>query len=1094
MLNSSFKNRSTLMPSSIQTDMKFAVLFLISAILLGIIGIKSVNPATATIYKTNLATKNFISWPNADTQINSDAPDLGISMINNQNNEVMADDIISYTIVISNTGNQDATNVIVTSTIPITSLNLLTVDRGGIISGTNVIWKVDFLAVGQQQIFNLILKLSNPLYDNSITITSKIEAVDDIGNNIDINPTNNITQNTVVVHSTINLTIQKFSNTENITNFSPKMLLTYTLAITNMGKHPISQAILTNIIPAHTHFISASNQPIITIENNIPIIFWTDITLPVASIITRSVTVQIDDNIPPTVTTILNDSYCIIIGNDYSNCGKESIIFFLTPSLEITGPHIAIPNEPTVFVATIQFSTIPITYIWEATEQSLITHTGGISDIISFSWDTHGSKIITLTVQNNQGQSFTDTYDIDAVDNTVIVCVIDDYNQPISNTLIYYQGQYQGITNSQGFITLTKTITKGGLVAMNLVHTEPTSKTYHTLPNNNQNFAYQVYQTNIKLEGDGDIPQLYDISYKDNLHVIQVSSKNILVLFNLVVSVEWDANIAYINNIKATFQQASNYLYDVSDGQMAFGWLTIYDRSEKWGDADFQFVAANTAIPSSQVGGLLQSNNAIRVGRGWNGIDTTGNWSQPNGYRTLIHQFGHYGLNLYDEYFYTVIDRFGNFLYQKESSCMNENIKQNNEDATNASIMYWQYNASELADSDRWSEKCQLTEQYRINRESDWQTVLRHYQGLSWTITTPVSRGMVMTGPNKLNSNLLPFPIISLKQTGSDPITRHLVVKNELNQPIENAWVLVDGFSINQGVTNASGEIEIYGAAEGYRLHTNTLDGKYKDNIITITNNITNYQVVLEKHCISNTIMPYISLTPQPNGGLYLRLLGLDAGYDNLWTFIESLSSEYKPVQKQIIYSNGNYNALISANNINLGANYLQITSNSTSQQTVDCADIAYSSDFTYNLLQIHKENSIFSLDGNLKLQLPAESLLSINEEMYATITRIPTLPNIGSHKAVGSGYEIRIEATNLFERQGNLQLSSHLQISDNDMLSIYRWDELNELWEKENSTITQTINGIVLQTPINYPGLYAIFNDQMNKDINVYLPMVVKK
>ncbi len=57
------------------------------------------------------------------------------------------------------------------------------------------------------------------------------------------------------------------------------------------------------------------------------------------------------------------------------------------------------------FTATVSPETAltPITYIWQVDDQIPITHTAGIVDTISFTWDTPGVSIIRVTASNAYG-------------------------------------------------------------------------------------------------------------------------------------------------------------------------------------------------------------------------------------------------------------------------------------------------------------------------------------------------------------------------------------------------------------------------------------------------------------------------------------------------------------------------------------------------------------------------------------------------------------------------------------------------------------------------------------------------------------------
>ena len=46
---------------------------------------------------------------------------------------------------------------------------------------------------------------------------------------------------------------------------------------------------------------------------------------------------------------------------------------------------------------------LPITYVWQATDQTPVTHTGGLSDTVTFAWGVTGTKSITVTAANAAG-------------------------------------------------------------------------------------------------------------------------------------------------------------------------------------------------------------------------------------------------------------------------------------------------------------------------------------------------------------------------------------------------------------------------------------------------------------------------------------------------------------------------------------------------------------------------------------------------------------------------------------------------------------------------------------------------------------------
>jgi len=126
-----------------------------------------------------------------------------------------------------------------------------------------------------------------------------------------------------------------------------------------------------------------------------------------------------------------------------------------------------------------------------------------------------------------------------------------------------------------------------------------------------------------------------------------------LYLFNVIVALEWYPNERYLQELQWAFRRASNFLYDATDGFMAFGQV-VFGGPEMLDCADIQIMASNRLLPRSWVSGLHQDEKymPIRAGRGiWHKNNrVTISWDEPEAYRTLVHEWGHYALELRDDY------------------------------------------------------------------------------------------------------------------------------------------------------------------------------------------------------------------------------------------------------------------------------------------------------------------------------------------------------------------------------------------------------------------------------------------------------------
>lgn len=126
-----------------------------------------------------------------------------------------------------------------------------------------------------------------------------------------------------------------------------------------------------------------------------------------------------------------------------------------------------------------------------------------------------------------------------------------------------------------------------------------------------------------------------------------------ILLFNVIVALEWACDRAYLLQLQWALRRASDFLYDATDGMMAFGQV-VFGGPELLSCADIQVMASNRMHPRSWVGGLIRPEKyqPIRLGRGvWHDRNHVSlPWDEPEGYRTLIHEWCHYALSLMDGY------------------------------------------------------------------------------------------------------------------------------------------------------------------------------------------------------------------------------------------------------------------------------------------------------------------------------------------------------------------------------------------------------------------------------------------------------------
>lgn len=335
---------------------------------------------------------------------------------------------------------------------------------------------------------------------------------------------------------------------------------------------------------------------------------------------------------------------------------------------------------------------------------------------------------------------------------------INEANAPLANAelrLLCYETNSIGrpidipaFTKNDG--TLTEELPGGCqyLAALWLRHTQPSGKPEHGP-------AYRIYATSWQPGSSNLQPAAGDI---------KLYNSRPLVLFDIVAGLAWEPapGSTYPSELASGLQQASAYLYDLTEGQMAFGKVRIMGNGRNWEGADLRFLTANDYRPTAYMGGIVSSPTpyiapatlsetvyapgAVYLGRYWDGLDAAnpidGAWNKQNAARTLAHEWGHYALFLYDEY------QQSDGSSKKETYCTCLNLPGG---GCSASAMAYHYTAVEF-----WHEMvagmpsvCEDTDQMLVHGEADWETLLRwsDIQNIPGTWLRPPTVPLVSQSP-----------------------------------------------------------------------------------------------------------------------------------------------------------------------------------------------------------------------------------------------------------------------------------------------------------------------------------------------------------
>lgn len=205
-------------------------------------------------------------------------------------------------------------------------------------------------------------------------------------------------------------------------------------------------------------------------------------------------------------------------------------------------------------------------------------------------------------------------------------------------------------TNGNGMLTIFPPVQSGAvLVARAIVHESRSQRSNHS-QGSNQPWKYRAYITSLplKFDANGDNVHFEPVvaSNPNGAFTLNLNRDAAYIGIHLVGSIEWDASPMELSAFANKMQLASQFLYNATDGQMLLERVDLFDEGKVWDPADFKVYAnatlrANVDWPSE---GFWESEDR------WFGRSSWMNMSRSNSSKTYIHEFGHYGMALKDEY------------------------------------------------------------------------------------------------------------------------------------------------------------------------------------------------------------------------------------------------------------------------------------------------------------------------------------------------------------------------------------------------------------------------------------------------------------
>lgn len=688
----------------------------------------------------------------------------------------------------------------------------------------------------------------------------------------------------------------------------------------------------------------------------------------------------------------------------------------------------------------------------------------------------------------------------------ITVQVLDDEDRGVGGAEVFRKKASEdwvmaGVTDADGLLEIVDLQQGDLLAARHQALEQDTDKKNHA-QDSSKNWAYRVYLTSVEISPDGT-PQLHTVQDLSQPQTLTIRESNALIGFNIVVSIEWDAGPEYWAELQTGFEKASTYLYDASDGQMLFERVTIYDNGQHWADADYQIAASNQVRPEAIVGGLLTKNQHVSLGRYWDGeIANKGSWDQSEGFRTLVHEFGHYGLHLYDEYFYFSESVEKLLKYETVCTLNRENPQSDfhNGTAAASSLMDDQHSTSEFCSSLGANPHNHSTLQHLFHGESCWDTIVKHYKddqsAQRWDLQTPVTRRQVAPGPDSI-----PVAIWTEILKGADADTGTCAeypkrdVEDASGAPVQGAsvWLKKGSRRIYQGRTISSGAIRLLGAAEGDVTYVRGRRGNYGYETVTCQNSQSGQSTTADDPEIILRPAPFpVDLTAQPGDTAYKLDVHVTAG-----TILAGSpqvdvyqSGATGPLAVSMTYdAAGNRYTGVAGLDPNLPqAGAIEVQALDGEERSVQVLDSFSLVEATTGLDLI-----LYSGDGQVELYLPKDALTASGRLSINPVGLPGPLP----------GELVILSGPYALEPGGEVGLKDHAGLTlrypadegtkQNSNLStakVYRWDSTTSKWAVLESSAFPDL--LQAYASIKGFGIYAVMARETHAR-GLYLPLLLR-
>ena len=306
---------------------------------------------------------------------------------------------------------------------------------------------------------------------------------------------------------------------------------------------------------------------------------------------------------------------------------------------------------------------------------------------------------------------------------STIIDVSNDDGARVGAADVFVDSVHRGRTDRNGELVIRPAIHPDSrVVVRKRIHEQDYYRSHHDF-DSTQNWNYRVYHTNVSIDQDGQADAL-PVTNDTSRRSITVSRDRTLIGVNFLTSLEWDASPDDFARYEVRLADFSKRLYDATDGQFFIEIVQIVHRGEFWDDCDCRVHASWHYGANAPKGQFL----------GHNIYGSQMKMSSDNRGNVYLHEFGHFGFDLGDEYKNGEED-VGCTSVAKDNVPMSRFSRR----AERCScVMFGSSFAPKLCSTHADNRHLTGTSQ---GDEACWDTIKRRYSDERWILIAPSDRG-----------------------------------------------------------------------------------------------------------------------------------------------------------------------------------------------------------------------------------------------------------------------------------------------------------------------------------------------------------------